>query len=209
MLDEKSMTRDLSELGYLRLKRLTYKASWSSTDVEHFLYFSLFSGGYYLACEFGVRNPAAQRFAIECLQLYGGPLFQTFRVDPRFDCPMQFSLGRMAGWPERSSLIVSKMSASALADKVKRDVRDSLFPLIRSVLSAADLFSLLVKDDEPFRWLRVNGALRAAMIVYLGRRIGMQAGEIEAMLQPYLKEIAASVDRVTPEFFLERVLHSN
>jgi hypothetical protein len=37
----------------------------------------------------------------------------------------------------------------------------------------------------------------------------MQAGEIEAMLQPYLKEIAASVDRVTPEFFLERVLHSN
>jgi hypothetical protein len=41
MFDEKSIAPGLAELGYLRLKKLTYKASWSLTDVEHFLFFSL------------------------------------------------------------------------------------------------------------------------------------------------------------------------
>jgi hypothetical protein len=45
MFDEQSITPGLAELGYLRLKKLTYKAPWSLTDVEHFLFFSLYGGG--------------------------------------------------------------------------------------------------------------------------------------------------------------------
>ena len=40
MFDEKPITSGLAELGYLRLKKRTFKASWSSADVEHFLFFS-------------------------------------------------------------------------------------------------------------------------------------------------------------------------
>src|SRR5262245_13009858 len=134
MFDEKSITPGLAELGYLRLRRLTYKASWSSTDVEHFLFFSLYGGGNYFYCDFGIRNPPAEQFAVECLRLFGGSLFQDVRFDPRYGCHMQFSLGMWAGWPTRSSLVVSKMSPAALADKVQSDVRDTLFPVIRSVL---------------------------------------------------------------------------
>jgi len=210
MFDEKSMTPGLAELGYLRLKKRTYKASWSSTDVEHFLFFSLYGGGNYFTCYFGIRNPPAQRFALECLKLYGGSLFQTVRFDHRYSCSMRFSLGGLAGWGPQWSLTISDMSEAALADKVKCDVRDLLFPVVRSILAPADLFSLLIKDVEPCRWLGVSGAIRAAMIVYLGRRMGIQTSELESMLQPYLKDIAGSVGREVASYsFLEEILHQS
>jgi hypothetical protein len=158
-----------------------------------------------LAAEFGIRNPDAQRFAIECLRLYGGRLFKDFDVDPVFGCPMQFSLGRMVGWPSRSSLVVPEMTEVALAAKVNNDVRNALFPIVRSVLVSADLFSLLAKDVEPCRWYVVSAAIRAAMLVHLGRQVGMPTSEIEATLQPYMKNIGGAVDCVAPEIFLEKV----
>jgi hypothetical protein len=105
------------------------------------------------------------------------------------------------------------MSDAALTDKIKSDIRDLLFPVVRSVLSAADFFSFLIRDDESSRWLKVNGAVRAAKIVYLGRQLGIQTAELEAMLQPYLKEIGANIgvgtvgDCVSPTVFLNEVLH--
>jgi len=211
VFDERSMTPGLAELGYLRLKKRTYKASWSSTDVEHFLFFSLYGGGNYFTCDFGLRNPAAERFAVDCLRLFAGPIFQDVRFDPRFDCHMRFSLGMLAGWPSRSSLVLSKMSETALADKVKYDISNVLFPVVRSVLSAADLFSFLMRDDESSRWLRVSGAIRAAMIVYLGRRMGISTSELNAMLQSHLKDIAGSLGRAVASCsFLQEVLqHSS
>jgi hypothetical protein len=210
MFNEKSITPGLAELGYLRLKKRTYKASWSSADVEHFLFFSLYSGGHYFIGEFGIRNPPAERFALECLKLYGGPAFQSVRFDPRYRCSMRFSLGRLAGWGFRSSLTISDISEADLADKVKSDVRDHLLPAVRSILAPADLFSLLIKDVEPCRWLGVSGALRSAMIVYLGRGMGIQTSELESMLQPYLRDITGSVQRgVAPGFFLAEVLRQS
>src|SRR4029453_18776033 len=212
MFDEKSMVPALADLGYLRLKKRIYKASWSSTDVDHFLFLSLYGGGNYFACEFGLRNAAAERFAVECLKLFAGPIFQDVRFDPRFDCRMRFSLGMLAGWPSRSSLELSTMFGAELVGRVQSEISSLLFPVVRSVLSAADLLSFLIRDDESSRWLRVSGAVRAAKIVYLGRQLGMQTIEIEAMLQPYLKEIAANIgtnataDWDSPSVFLEKVL---
>jgi hypothetical protein len=99
------------------------------------------------------------------------------------------------------------MSEVALADKVKSDVRDHLLPAVRSILAPAVLFSLLIKDVEPCRWLGVSGALRSAIIVYLGRRMGIETRELESMLQPHLRDIIGGVQRgVAPSFFLSEVL---
>jgi len=209
MFDEKSLTPGLSDPGYVRLKRLTYKASWSSTDVEHFLFASLFGGGNYFLCDFGIRNPGAQQFGVECLKLFGGPLFHDIRFDPRYGCS-RFPLGKLAGW-SRWSLTISALSEAAFADKVKGDIEHLLFPVIRSILSPADLFSLLIKDVEPCRW--INGATRAAQVVYLGRRLGVATSELRSMLQPYLTLIGGSIARggtgkmQSPSAFLEKVLH--
>jgi len=99
------------------------------------------------------------------------------------------------------------MSEAALAEKVTCAVRDDLLPVVRSILAPGDLFSLLLEDVEPCRWLRVSGALRAAIIVYLGRRMGMETRELESMLQPHLRDIVSGVQRgVAPSFFLSEVL---
>jgi hypothetical protein len=211
MFDEKSITPGLSELGYRRLKRLTYKASWSSIDVEHFLFASLYGGGNYFRCEFGIRNPGAEQFGLECLKLFGGPLFHDVRFDPRYGCS-RFPLGKWAGW-SGWSLTISALSEAAFADKVKGDIEHLLFPVIRSILSPADLFSLLIKDVEPCRWIMGNGATRAAEVVYLGRRLGVTTSELRSMLQPYLTLIGGSIARggtgkmQSSSAFLEKVLH--
>jgi hypothetical protein len=207
MFDEKPITLGLAELGYRRLKKRTYKASWSSPDVEHFLFSSLHAGRRYFSCDFGIRNPPAEQFALECVKLYGGPAFQSIRFEPRDGCSMRFSLGGLARWGTLWSLDISDMSEATLADKVTGVVRDLLFPVVRSILAPADLFSLLVKDAEPCPWLGVSGALRAAMIVHLGRGLGIQTGELESLLQPYLREIIGGVQRgVTPAHFLAEIL---
>jgi hypothetical protein len=209
MFDEKSITSGLAELGYRRLKKRTYKASWSSADIEHFLFLSLHAGGRYFSCDFGIRNPPAELFALECVKLYGGPAFQSIRFEPRDGCSMRFSLGGLARWGTLWSLAISDMSEATLADKVTCAVRDDLLPAVRSILAPADLFSLLLKDAEPCRWLRVSGALRSAMIVYLGRRMGMETRELESMLQPHLRDIVSGVQRgVAPSVFLSEVLRS-
>jgi hypothetical protein len=207
MFDEKPITSGLAELGYRRLKKRTYKASWSSEDVEHFLFLSLHSGRNYFSCDFGIRNPPAELFALECVKLYAGPAFQSIPFDPRDRCAMRFSLGGLARWGTLWSLAISGMSEATLAEKVTWAVRDRLFPAVRSILAPADLFSLLVEDAEPCRWLHVSGALRAAIIVYLGRRMGMETRELESMLQPHLRDIVSGVQRgVAPSFFLSEVL---
>jgi hypothetical protein len=207
MFDEKPITLGLAELGYRRLKKRTYKASWSSPDVEHFLFSSLHAGRRRFSCDFGIRNPPAEQFALECVKLYGGPAFQSIRFEPRDGCSMRFSLGGLARWGSLWSLDISDMSEATLADKVTGVVRDLLFPVVRSILAPADLFSLLVKDAEPCPWLGVSGALRAAMIVYLGRGLGIQTGELESLLQPYLREIIGGVQRgVAPAYFLAEIL---
>jgi hypothetical protein len=97
------------------------------------------------------------------------------------------------------------MSEAALLERITTDVKNALFPIIRSVLSNADLYSLLAKDVEPCRWYVVSGAIRAAMLIYLGRIMGMPTSEIEATLQPHIKDVAASINRVAPELFLDKV----
>jgi hypothetical protein len=209
MFDETLITSGLAELGYRRLKKRNYKAFWSSADVEHFLFLSLHSGGRSLSCDFGIRNPPAEQFALNCVKSYGGPAFQSIQCDPRYCCSMRFSLGGLARWGIRWSLTISDMSEATLADKVTCAVRDDLLPAVRSILAPADLFSLLIKDVEPCLWLGVSGAFRSAIIVYLGRRMGMETRELESMLQPHLRDITNGVQRgVTPNFFLSEVLRS-
>lgn len=213
MFDEKSLIPGLSELGYVRLKRLTYKASWSSTEVEHFLFASLFAAGNRFLCDFGIRNLGAELFALECLKLFGGPRLRDVRFNPRYDCSNRFPLGKWAGWSIGWTLTMSAFSEAAFADKIKGDIEHLLLPHVRSILSLADLFSILSKNVEPCSWVTVGGPLRAAQVVYLGRRLGVTTSELRSMLQPYLTQIGGSLGRdemgkmQSPRAFLEKVLH--
>lgn len=189
MLDEASLTQALAELGYRRLKRHTYRAEWS-TEVEHFSYFQLYgSPADFLAADFGVRTKESEHFAIRSIQTYGAATYQLIRNNERSDCTMRFSLGQLGSWGMRGSIIVSSMSGPDLAAKVKHDIEERLFPIVRRVTNLDALLALLLTDKEPCPWYRCNGAMRAATIVNVARRIGMAPAEIRKLLEPHLTEI--------------------
>ncbi len=194
MLKEGLITAALAEVGYAKAKRLTYQASWSTTEVEHFLYLSTYGNPKeYLTVDFGLRNPLAEEFAIECISLFGGEIFRTLQYDRRNDCFMRFSLGKAAAWRPRWSLTLLQMSPASVASKIKTDVSELLLPLVRSVTTAKALLSLLLEDVEPYPWVRINSALRAAQIACLARLAGIESDQIRTLLRSFFDKIAADV----------------
>jgi len=209
MLKEKAITLGLKELGYIRCKRFIYKAGWSVPDVEHYLYFSMYgSPREFLAGDFGLRNEAAQSFGIKCVRAYGGAIYQFGAQDEPIQCYMRFPLGKIAGWNPRWSLTLSTQPESALVNLIKGAVRDELFPVIRDVTNLGQLLSLLERDEEPVRWVHVNGAMRVAQIAYLARVLGMGTVEIRSMLRHRENEVFAHLKGATMDCtsYIERVI---
>lgn len=208
MLKESVITNAVAELKYERIKRFTYRAIWSTSDVEHLLFFSLWgTPKNFLAADFGVRNKSAEAFGTECVHAFGGPIYQLMKNDEETDCFMKFSLGKLARWEPRSSLKVREVSGTELTDKIKTDVHYRLVPLISRITSLDDLLSLLLKDAEPFSWMYVNSAIRVAQIVYLSRVLGMDLGEIRVSLRPFGRELVSSIPKgADPASYIDRVL---
>jgi hypothetical protein len=211
MFDEPALASALAEAGYRRVRRHVYRAEWS-TEVEHFIYFQLYGTPKdYLGADFGIRNKQAEIFAIRSLQAYGGPLERLLRPDYRNGCFMRFPLSDES-WGLRSSLTISSMSGPALARKVRDDIVQKLFPVIRDVTTLDRFLSLLLTDAEPVRWPYSNGALRAAIIVHLAQRLGMRPREIHARVQPYFKRIAymlLDAPNPSPGAFIERLIQDS
>src|SRR5712664_314791 len=210
VLEKPSLTAAMADVGYEYLKRHVYRAEWSTPEVEHFVYFQLYgTPKEYLAADFGIRNKEAESFAIRSIKAYGGDIYRLLRHDDRRDCSMRFSLGQLATWGIRSSLKISAVSGEALAEKIKHDIKQQLFPFIRDVTDLDRLLSLLLADEEPYPWIRCNGAMRAAMIAHLARRLGMQPAEIRDLLKPHNKRIAinlfSSPDR-DPSSYVEKII---
>ncbi|MBR1120784.1 hypothetical protein JQ628_04590 [Bradyrhizobium lablabi] len=209
MLKEKTITLRLKELGYLRCGRFIYKASWSAPDVEHYLYFSTYgSPKEFLAGDFGVRNEAAQSFGVKCVRAYGGAIYRLVEQDEPMRCYMRFPLGKIAGWSPRWSLTLSNQPEADLVDLISEAVRYQLFPVIREVTNLGRLLSLLEKDEEPVRWVHVNGAMRAAQIAYLARLLGMGTAEIRSMLRRRENELVAHLRGATLDCasYIERII---
>ena len=213
MLDETSLTQALTDLGYRRLKRHTYRADWS-TEVEHFIYFQLYgTPADFLAADFGVRTKKSEHFAIRSVQAYdGSATSHLIRYDERSGCFMRFSLGRFASWGMRSSLTVSSMLGPALAAKIKHDVEERLFPVIRGVTRLDLLLAFLLTDAEPCPWYRCNGAMRAAMIVDLAARLELAPAESCKLLEPHLKDIAHHLHGapdLAPRLYVDKIIRDS
>src|SRR5262249_49544823 len=110
MLEENIITMCVRELGYDRLSSFSYKAIWSTTEVEHFLFFSPYATPkVFLTADFGLRNADAQSFGARSVQVYGGEAYHLVAQDERKQCYMRFPLGKLAGWNPRWSLNLSRI----------------------------------------------------------------------------------------------------
>ena len=212
-LDEVEMKSAMATVGYRRLQRYVYRAEWSTPEVEHFIYFLLYGKPKnYLAADFGVRNKDAQAFALRSIRKYGGELYQLMRFDRAFHAPMRFPLGQVASWGARASLKISAMSVASLAERIASDIKLHLFVFIRDVTTLDRLLSFLLLDAEPCPWVRSNGAIRAAMIVYLAGRLDMRPSDIVSLLRPHKRSIASALIKAPdpdPDSYVKKVLNDS
>jgi hypothetical protein len=210
VFDEIAINEALSDRGYKRMKRFTYRALWSKPEVEHFLYLE-FHGTpkHLLTARFGFRNLPAELFSLRSIRSYGGELYRLVRQrhDERFDCAMNFSFGRLRSPVRRWSLNTPDFSGSELAARVKSEIEDLLLPRIQGVREPSVFHALLLSDVEPFPWVACNGAIRAAQVVAIGRQLGMEATQIRAELRPRERWIRVGLHKgCEPEYYIERVL---
>jgi hypothetical protein len=186
----------MSGLKYAALGRGSYRAAWSVGEVEHFLYFSVYGSPKELvSADFGFRNPEVEALAVDILKSIGGSLYGLLRHNQRLDCKMRFPFGKFAGWEPRWSLNAAQFSSSALAEKISSDLARYLIPLVKTISTRRDLLNVLLLDEEPIRWLHVNGALRAVEIALMLPDTCRSRKELAAVLSPFAREISISLPK--------------
>jgi hypothetical protein len=93
----------LAEVGYKKVAKLTYRASWSTEDVEQFLSFDTYGNPkQYLTGDAGFRNLKAEAFAEQCQQRYASKTYflcmpKGGYVYPPYFCLMNFPIGWFFG----------------------------------------------------------------------------------------------------------------
>jgi hypothetical protein len=189
MFEDKLMQRELAAIGYDRFRKYIYRASWSTADVEHFLYFGKDSRQYFTA-EFGLRNPDADRFGVETMVKYGHPNHQLWlrERDAATACSMTFEFGRLDKfsrnlWPR---VRLPEISGQDLANLVAGFVRQHLLPIIASITDLQSYLAFLLADRDPNRWLvSKNLMIRAAQVVAVSAQLGRSQAETRELLRPH------------------------
>jgi hypothetical protein len=190
MFDDKLMRRELAAIGYDRLRKYIYRASWSTAAVEHFLYFGKDPRQYFTA-KFGLRNPDAQQFGIESIVKYGHRNFGLLRKEPEFlkeldvatECSMIFSFGRLDSWPR---VRLPEISGHDLAILTSGFIRQGLLPIIANITDLQTYLAFLLADRDPNRWLAsLNLMIRAAQVVAVSTQLGCSKAETKEFLRPH------------------------
>jgi hypothetical protein len=189
VFEDALLQRELAAIGYGRLSKYVYYASWSTAEVEHFLYFGKDSRQYFTA-EFGLRNPDAEEFGIGAIVKYGHPNFQLWlrERDSATECSMTFgfaSLDKLSrdSWPR---VRLPKISGHDLASLVKGFVHQNLLPIIESITDLQTYLAFLLTDRDPNPWLTSkNLMIRAAQVVAVSAQLGRSNAEIRELLSPY------------------------
>ena len=204
----------LAEAGYKKVAKLTYRAGWSTDEVEQFLSFHA-SGKpkQYLSSDSGIRNLNAETFAEQCQQRYANKGYfqcmpQGGYVYPPYFCPMHFSIGSLVGWGISASLDMWALSPHELARAVVEPVQSKLIPCIGSVTTIERLHNFLEDDQEPLRWYMRGPYYRAALVAYLARKLGVAREKTRASLRTHSIWIANGIDttRLTPASYIDHIL---
>lgn len=203
MFEDAVMQRELVAIGYDRLRKYVYRASWSTAEVEHFLYFGKDSRQYFTA-EFGLRNPVAEEFGIEELVKYGHPNVEFFlkERDSAIECSMTFGFSGLDKfsrdpWPR---VRLTNISGHDLVVLVTGFVRQNLLPIIDSITDLQTYLTFLVTDRDPNRWIVTkNHMIRAAQIVAVAAQLGRTNEEIRELLRPYDRQIEGRMRHIAKD----------
>jgi hypothetical protein len=207
------MTTTLAPLGYRRVDKLTYRADWSTAEVEHVLSIDTYGNPKaFLHGSADLRNKEADAFARQCQQRYADKgILRAMRegayVEPPWFCLTSFSIGAFFGWPGWS-LNTPEFSPNALARAVADPIRAKLIPYVGGVTTLQSLPSFLECDEEPMQWIMHRADHRAAIIAWLAAKLGLDRQKTKATLLAHARLYVNVIDttRLTPETYIEHIL---
>jgi hypothetical protein len=204
----------LAPIGYARVDKLTYRADWSTRDVEQILWFDTYGNPKeFLVGDAGLRNAKAETFAKQCQQHYASPLIlqclsqENGKQSPWF-CPLHFSVGSLLRWGLRSSLSLARRTPEQITTSLAPGVRSKLLPLIGDIQTIAALLDFLERDGEPLPWSSSGTYYRAALVAYLAAKLGRPRAETKSLLSRHAAFFANGIDtsRLTPESYIDHIL---
>jgi len=204
----------LAPLGYARVEKLTYRAEWSTRDVEHVLRFDTYGNPKeFLTADAGLRNSEGEAFAKQCKERYANPAFRQatsqdgYWNSPWF-CLMHFSVGGLLRWGPRGSVNLAGLTPDQIGEAIVPGIRSTLMPLVSKILTKASFLAFLERDEEPLRWVMRGPYYRAALVAYLAMVLGQPRNQTRDLLLEHALWIANGIDtsRFTPQAYIEHIL---
>jgi hypothetical protein len=211
--ESKILEKAMSDVGYECVQLDVYKAAWSSPGVEHFIYFSRYGQREeFFRGHCGMRNPRVEDFSVSSIRAYGGEfLYNSLDYDVRTSCTMRFPFDRLTPSEARWSLNRLKMSSVELAATVQDFVKERVSRAVADIVDADRFLSFLAADLEPCPWIVSNGAIRAAQIVALAIRTGIDTAQIGELLKSRESHISRgfvreSMYREKPAAYIDNIV---
>lgn len=208
-MNTKLLDEALESVGYRRIRKGLYRFDSGATECEHLLAVEVHGkSDHSLTAEFGLRNPDAEAFAIDALRRYGDPVFERWSAGAT-GCVTWFSVGELLGWHPGAALWQRQAMDQEFAAAFVAAVASGVVPIVKSVDSMTTFLRVLLSNTFPYQWVKSNGAVRAAQIIFLACRQGTPNAAITASLQPYLREIEIGLGarrRVPPADYVAAVI---
>ena len=188
-MNTKLLDEALEPVGYRRVRKGLYRFDSGTMACEHLLAVEAHGkSDCSLTADFGLRNPDAEAFAIDALRRHGDPVFEGWNAGAT-GCVTWFSVGELLGWHPGAALWQRQATDQGLAAAFVAAIASAVVPIVKEVDSMTTLLRLLLSNTPPYQWVKSNGAVRAAQIIFLACRQGTSSAAIAASLQPYLREI--------------------
>jgi len=196
----------LGQLGYSHLRKRTFKAPWSSEVVDHLVYLDwLKNGGEHVYVLIGIRHQDAQEFAQDMLFKFGPSYSRaSWKIGNNFSL-VGFQLGVLCSWPLPFALYPAEVGVDACAGTIIDSLQDTLRPLVEGINDDSSMYDFLTQTE--IRAMRpLNGAVHAAEVLFIGRRLGYSQHKVASDIEPFLPTITSQIDQtMTVEDYLAQV----
>jgi hypothetical protein len=207
---EPALNEAMAALGWTPVTSRAFRAPWSTEHVEHYLYWKFAFQGTSLTFGFGLRNLISEEYARDCACLYGGlerRMLQKAFANHR--CYMSQFLARVTTDARQLLILFRCLSESEFRSMVTDIVQERVRPALSSITSLKALSAILISRDDRCPWYAVNGAIRAAKIVKLGRMLGTTPHDIEMSLAGHEDDIQRGIrpDRNAREYIANILAH--
>lgn len=208
--DVKILLADVMDsLNYQSVTDGSFRARWSSADVEHYLYWRVSRHETFLMGEFGFRNPVSEQYAQDCAVLYGGWPRKDLRLRyEQHSCYMRLTFDRLDLSSRELMIMFTRMTDSELRSQLQEIVEEKVLPSLSRIASLDDLYNILEANGGLCPWFATNAVLRAAKLAKLGEMIGISPEALEGTLLRHQTDIQKFLrsDR-SVHVYIQKVMH--